>query len=220
MNPYYSDQSLLDRDGEVWWRCPGEYGKPRCDMFMNDRHEHLPISTLETERGPLTPTETRYRRSAMTAARISADGLYRYALLRRWKDDGGFVTFVMLNPSTADATVDDPTIRRCVGFAKAWGYGAVHVLNLFAYRATDPKELTRVADPIGPENDTYLARHGVDSGLMVAAWGSHKMARPRAYDLTRRLHARWHCLGTTKDGSPRHPLYVAAATQPVKWAMS
>ena len=153
----------------------------------------------------------------LRSARISEDGRYRYALLRRWTLGGGAVAFVMLNPSTADAELDDPTVRRCVGFAKAWGYGAVHVLNLFAYRATDPVVLTFADDPVGSENDVYLLRHAEAGVPMVAGWGAHKMARTRAAEVTSRLGIRWLALGTTKDGSPRHPLYVKSDVQPVEW---
>jgi len=144
-------------------------------------------------------------------ARISEDGLYRYALGRRW-GDGEPVRFVMLNPSTADASVDDPTIRRCMSFARTWGYDAVTVLNLYALRATQPRELWKAADPVGPDNDAYLriaAEGGV--GLTVAAWGAN--ARMDRVEVFRRLFQQTtvHCLGTTKDGSPRHPLYVPGA---------
>jgi hypothetical protein len=152
-------------------------------------------------------------------AKISEDGRYRYALLRRW-GDGPFVTFVMLNPSTADAEVDDPTIRRCIGFAKRWGFDALHVVNLFALRATDPRELAKADDPIGPENDLYLMRHALAEGPMVAAWGAHPMARERAKAFTDRMFVRWSALGTTADGYPRHPLYVRADAPLIGWEAS
>jgi hypothetical protein len=151
-------------------------------------------------------------------ADISDDGRYRYALGRRWEEGGRAVTFVMLNPSTADAEQDDPTIRRCIGLARGWGYNALTVLNLFAYRATDPAELAKVGVlAVGPRNDDYLRRHVEVGRPMVAAWGAHRMARQRAAAVTSRLGIRWWCLGTTKDGSPRHPLYVRADTALRKW---
>lgn len=154
-------------------------------------------------------------------ARISDCGRYRYALLRRW-GDGQFVTFVMLNPSTADAEVDDPTIRRCIGFAKAWGYDALHVLNLYALRATDPRELLRADDPVGPENDRYLADHGgvsvTQSAPIIAAWGTN--ARPDRVTAVLALPCfSWNlwALGVTKSGAPKHPLYLPATVLPEPW---
>ena len=160
------------------------------------------------------------------AARISDDGLYRYALLRRWADDGPVATFVMLNPSTADATVDDPTIRRCVGFATSWGCAALHVLNLYAFRATKPADLWKAGDPIGPENHQLLMRHVLASRIrqdpLVVAWGAH--ARPeRVAEFVYSLGV-WKdhlsCLGVTKAGAPRHPLYIAGVTALRPWVAS
>jgi hypothetical protein len=149
-------------------------------------------------------------------ARLSADGLYRYELWRRW-GDGRVLTWIMLNPSTADAEIDDPTIRRCVAFTKAWRYDAIRVVNLFALRATDPAELGQVEDPVGPENDAVLDSLGeVD---VVAAWGAHAMAATRVVDLQARggLPAGMRCLGMTKSGAPRHPLYVRSDIELVDW---
>lgn len=147
-------------------------------------------------------------------ASLSECGTYRYALRRRWAADPmtPALTFVMLNPSTADATLDDPTIRRCIGFAKREGYGAVKVLNLYAFRATNPKALLTCDDPVGPENDDYLDSACLATPgrvpVVVAAWGVH--ARPDRVAAVLELGegADWRCLGTTKDGHPRHPLYV------------
>lgn len=160
------------------------------------------------------------------SARISENGRYRYALLRRWAADGPVATFVMLNPSTADATIDDPTIRRCVGFSKAWGCAAVHVLNLYAYRATKPADLWKADDPVGPANDRYLSRHVLASRIrrdpFVAAWGAH--AQPARVGHVVDMMGVWAdhltCLGTTKSGAPRHPLYVPGGTVLRPWAVS
>ena len=115
----------------------------------------------------------------------------------------------MLNPSTADAMVDDPTIRRVIGFAKDWGYGSALVGNLFAYRATDPKELKQRYDAVGEENDYYLSLLARLSDKIIVAWGSMKYAKVRARAVVHLLRDRQlQCLGKTKDGSPRHPLYV------------
>lgn len=131
---------------------------------------------------------------------------YRYLLRREW---GGppTCTFIMLNPSTADQWQDDPTIRRCIGFAKREGCGALTVLNIFAFRATDPKVMAAADDPIGPQNDDYL-RAALGQGPVVAAWGAHKMAEERGRDVAKMLGRDLLCLGTTKVGAPRHPLYV------------
>ncbi len=140
-------------------------------------------------------------------AAISPCGNYRYSLERGWAQGGKKVLFIGLNPSTADATTDDPTIRRCVGFAKAWGYSGMLMGNLFAYRATDPSVLRRVADPIGPENDGCLKELHSRAAMTVAAWGNLGSWTGRDKALLRMLGPTMS-LGTTKSGYPRHPLYV------------
>jgi hypothetical protein len=117
----------------------------------------------------------------------------------------------MLNPSTADATQDDPTIRRCIGFARAWGYGALEVVNLFACRATDPERLRRVPDPVGPENDRHILRAVRRASETVVAWGNrgvHLGRHDAVLRLLRRRRVAVHCLGRTQAGHPRHPLYL------------
>lgn len=123
------------------------------------------------------------------------------------------MVFVMLNPSTADAEVDDPTIRRCIGFARREGYDALHVLNLYAYRATKPADCFGASDPVGPENDGYLGREftaAVGAGFpVVVAWGANARSDRVAAVLRLAPHAlTLRCLGMTKGGHPRHPLYV------------
>lgn len=139
---------------------------------------------------------------------ISECGLYRYALTRWW-GNGPNCGFIMLNPSTADAERDDPTIRRCIGFAQREGCGGLIVLNLFAFRATKPIDLAKAADPVGPQADHFLLDliQNVD-GPLIAAWGSHWIAGERAKDVTAMIGRHCVCLGKTKDGHPRHPLYV------------
>lgn len=111
----------------------------------------------------------------------------------------------MLNPSTADGTQDDPTLRRCLGFARDWGYGSLTVANLYAYRATDPAELKQVADPVGPECDYYLQRCAEEASLVMAAWGMH--AQPgRVAQVRSILGPGVMALAWTKAGQPRHPL--------------
>jgi hypothetical protein len=139
---------------------------------------------------------------------------YRYALWRIWAADRPTVLFIGLNPSTADATSDDPTLRRCVGFARDWGYGGLYLLNLFAYRATDPARLRQAADPVGPANDAWLRQVAATAGLAVAAWGNHGSYRQRN-QAVQRIIPTLHQLKTTKRGNPAHPLYLPRGLRPV-----
>jgi hypothetical protein len=148
----------------------------------------------------------------MSSAFISNDGLYRYSLTREL-DGKGTCTFVMLNPSTADAEQDDPTIRRCIRFAKEWGFGRLKVVNLYAYRATKPADLWLADDPVGPENDHTLSLVFGGSDLIVAAWGCHAKSDRVAEILSWPIRPRV-CLGITKQGAPRHPLYLRADAKP------
>ncbi len=149
-------------------------------------------------------------------ATISACGRYRYTLTRRWGSGSSSVLWVMLNPSTADATLDDPTIRRCIAFSKAWGRDALTVCNLYALRTTYPAELWKCADPVGPENDKHIVRSGGD--VIVCAWGANAKAdRVTAFFNLMSGMAPMLCLGTTKAGAPRHPLYVAGSTPLQPW---
>ncbi len=141
---------------------------------------------------------------------------YRYALYRRWAE-GSQVAWIMLNPSTADEQDDDPTIRRCIGFSKAWGHGGLVVGNLFALRATDPRELYAIGrDPVGPENDGHLRRMAAESAVVVAAWGNHGTLHARG-EIVQKMIGGMYSLGLTRSGQPKHPLYVAAATPLVLW---
>jgi len=117
----------------------------------------------------------------------------------------------MLNPSTADAERDDPTIRRCIGFAKRAGHGGVEILNLFAFRATAPKDLKAASDPVGPDNDRHLEALFARHGHVLAAWGAHGTFGARAeivLEMAARQSVMLTCLGRTLTGQPRHPLYV------------
>jgi hypothetical protein len=154
------------------------------------------------------------------SAVISPCGTYRYELSRRVNLLVNFMgVFMMLNPSTADASDDDPTIRRCIGFTKAWGWSHFTVFNLFALRATDPSELSRHPDPIGPNNDSYLQNIPREWPI-VAAWGAHPFAVERASEVVKLLNRPLYCLGQTKSGAPRHPLYLPKTAQPVIWHKS
>lgn len=151
-------------------------------------------------------------------ARLSEDGKYRYKLWRQW-GKRPLLGFVMLNPSTADELEDDPTIRRCIGFAKREGFGGIYVGNLFAWRATDPAELSQVNDPYGPDNFKTLYRMSALLPKIVFAWGAHPLASKAWYRQKMAFapglnpQAALYCLGTTKNGNPRHPLYLAASTK-------
>ena len=149
-------------------------------------------------------------------AYLSEDGLYRYWLTRRW-DSGSLLPFIMLNPSTADAVVDDPTIRRCMGFAERENYAGIYVANLFALRATNPKELLKAVNPCGPANDTILrnlAEKTRESGTpIVCAWGTNGKiwkAHEQTVAYLKAYGGELKCLGQTKDGYPKHPLYIKA----------
>jgi hypothetical protein len=143
---------------------------------------------------------------------------HRYLLERHWLP-GPVVTWIMLNPSTAGAVADDPTIRRCARLARREGCGGMRVVNLYALRATDPRELRRHPDPIGSRNDQFIEEQTRDS-LVVAAWGAHGALNDRGHEVGRRLAAagiHLHCLGVTSAGHPRHPLYVRGDAPLVPW---
>lgn len=147
---------------------------------------------------------------------------YRYHLWRHISTDRnamGRCTFLMLNPSTADESKDDPTIRRCIGFARTWGCEFLDVLNIFALRSTDPRALKGDADPIGPDNDSWLARAPHASRYIIAAWGNHGELHGRGEAVRRMLAptAKLHYLRLSKDGHPGHPLYLPADLKPVQW---
>jgi hypothetical protein len=153
-------------------------------------------------------------------ATFSDDERYRYQLRRTWAPDDQSLGFVMLNPSTATERYVDPTIGRCVGFARSWGYGGIVVCNLFALRATDPKALRVDPDPVGPENDETLRHLAETSRTVVCAWGVHGTLYARAVAVRRLLtRASTVALGTTKAGHPRHPLYVPAVTAPAPYLL-
>ena len=155
------------------------------------------------------------------SAEVSEDRRYRYRLYRSW-GDGPFVVFLMFNPSTADAEVDDPTIRKCMGFARQWGFNGISVVNLFAFRSTDPKAIGRMlySEAVGTDNDRAILTTCATAGEVVLAWGcgSHMKGhgdRPkRVLRLIRETYPnlRIACLGRSKDGHPRHPLMLPYST--------
>lgn len=157
------------------------------------------------------------------SAIISADQRYRYRLSRWWSDTLPWVTFLMINPSTADAFEDDATIRKCIGFADAWGFGGIDVVNLFALRSRDPLALVPERDPVGPDYFTHLLDAVKKSKHLIAAWGCESTLRKSPILLKRpaavlstirtlRPDLAIECLGMTKTGTPYHPLMLGYDT--------
>ena len=142
----------------------------------------------------------------ISSAAFSRNQLYRYWLKREWDCALPSCAFIGLNPSTADASCDDPTIRRIIGFAQSWGYGSVTVVNLFAYRATQPSVLKAAESPVGPRNNYWIRRVTAEADTVVAAWGNHGLLMGR-HKWTLGCIDSLYCLGITKQGQPRHPLY-------------
>jgi hypothetical protein len=142
---------------------------------------------------------------------------YRYILERRWGSDAtNVVNFILLNPSTADATLDDPTVRACIKFAQQWKFDGLFITNLFAFRATDPVEMRSCKNPHGNENDRYLKSIAEKSRMVVVAWGNHGTHCGRDMEVLKILKdiKKLFCLGTTISGSPRHPLYIKRTVRP------
>lgn len=144
---------------------------------------------------------------------------YRYALWRRWDERRGVVMIIALNPSTADEARDDPTVRRCLAYARDWGYGGLCLTNLFALRATRPAALKTAVDPIGPENDRHLQAAARQADLRVAAWGVNGAHRGRASAVLSFLSG-LHCLRLSRAGYPMHPLYLPRGLRPEPWGAS
>jgi hypothetical protein len=154
------------------------------------------------------------RGSEQSGAGFSPCGTWRYTLWRQWGDGEGIAAFIGLNPSTADECQDDPTVRRCINFARQWGYGGMVMLNIFAYRATDPKLMKAAKDPVGPLNDEVLRERCGAADVAVACWGTHGAHQGRAADVAGALVG-LSCLGLTKAGHPKHPLYLRGDTEPI-----
>jgi len=148
-------------------------------------------------------------------ATFSPDRHYRYSLWRQWEPNKPYALFIGLNPSTANEQDDDPTIRRCKRFAADWGYGALYMANLFALRATHPKEMLAHPLPVGMDNNTGLQQLAHDAGIILCAWGAHGGHLQRDEQVKTLLAAyELKCLGLTQSGKPRHPLYIRADKQP------
>lgn len=147
---------------------------------------------------------------------------YRYTLWRTWTDDPmpPYVAFVGLNPSTADEQNDDPTIRRCIGFATSWGFNAMCMLNLFAFRATDPREMKGADDPLGEDADFWTVNICAGADRVVAAWGCDGGFNKRDVEVRLLLSVMekpLHVLKFNKDGSPMHPLFCPSSVEPITW---
>jgi hypothetical protein len=146
---------------------------------------------------------------------------YRYSLTRVWDDAGRRALFIMLNPSTATEVQNDPTVERCERRARALGFGSFRVLNIFAWRATDPRDMRAAVDPVGPGNDAAIVESLPWADSVVCAWGTHgaHLGRgPEVEALLRASGAALTHLGLSKDGHPKHPLYIGYAVQPVPWS--
>jgi len=176
--------------------------------------------------GPGVPTRPRLVTDEATGpegratATFDPTRTYRYRLTRSWDPGRPSVNFLMLNPSTADARALDPTIRRCVGFARSWGFGAVEITNLFALRATDTKVLMAHREPVGPGNDRAILDAARRADRVVVAWGNHGAHDGRAEevaDLLDRRGVRPVALRHTVAGHPHHPLYVPGDVEPHEW---
>lgn len=181
-----------------------------CGRRLTSRGEGMHIESVKTA----TATH-----GATSDAVISADGKYRYKLGRYWSPKAPPVVWIMLNPSTADAVENDPTIRRCVSFAKRWGFGGIEVYNLFALRSPHPSTIETALDPIGPDNDSWLMAASQSGRKIIAAWGSCRtqlriMRATQVIEvLVRGGGPAPATLGLTKTGRPKHPLYVRGDAQ-------
>ncbi len=154
-------------------------------------------------------------------ATFSIDRSFRYRLTRIWEASAPRVNFLMLNPSTADAFQLDPTNRRCMGFARDWGYGGAEITNIFAYCTTDPRGLKTARDPVGSENDAAILAAAKEADLVIAAWGLHASFLRRGATVRRFLldaGVRLSVLRLTKEGHPGHPLYLPGDVTPVLWS--
>ncbi|MGA9433534.1 MAG: DUF1643 domain-containing protein [Roseobacter sp.] len=158
--------------------------------------------------------------SLSSQAAYSDCGLYRYWLTREWSRTGGTINFVMLNPSRADQFKNDPTVERCERRARMLGFGGFCVTNIFAWRDTDPKAMRAAQAPVGPENDRVLLEIAQDARQVIAAWGTHGAHQgrgPATAALLRENGIAMHHLGLSKEGHPRHPLYVSYSISPKRW---
>ncbi|VEJ09196.1 DUF1643 domain-containing protein [Actinobacillus delphinicola] len=157
----------------------------------------------------------------ISGAKFSDDRQYRYVLWRIWDNSEPYVTFVCLNPSTADEKENDPTIRKCISYARKWGYGGIYVINLFAFRATDPSLLLEQEDPVGKDNDYWITNITRNSAMVIGAWGNsgrkveHFTMRTK---MIKNLIPQLHYLILNKSGEPSHPLFLSTALKPIRFS--
>lgn len=149
---------------------------------------------------------------------------YRYTLWREWEPDTleSYLMVIGLNPSTADETADDPTIRKCMGFAKRWGFGALCMTNLFAWRDTKPENMKKAEFPEGTDNQHHILRTASEAGMVLCAWGNHGAYRHAGLNVIQWLDSidvQPRCLGRNADGSPKHPLYVPYSVTPARYSI-
>ena len=149
-------------------------------------------------------------------ATFSDDRIYRWNLSRLWDEKLPVCTFICLNPSTADESLNDPTVRRCMNFAAQWGYGKLITVNLFAFRATNPEVMKRSFSPRGSENDEFILKAFEEAELTVAAWGNDGKYMNRGREVCDLLDDELHCLGLTQNGEPKHPLYLKKDLKPYR----
>lgn len=171
-----------------------------------------------THAGLITRSHT--KGDAPSVAVYSPCESYRYLLTREWAPERGRVLFIMLNPSTATEVQNDPTVERCERRARALGFGAFRVCNIFAFRATDPRVMRAAADPVGPANDTAILDSLPWADKVICAWGTHGAHQgrgPQVEAILRKSGTALHHLGLSKDGHPKHPLYIGYAVRPVPW---
>jgi len=148
---------------------------------------------------------------------------WRYLLWRRWDEKKPVANFLMLNPSTADEAKLDPTCSRARDYAERWGFGALIVTNVFAWRATDPAKMKAVEDPVGPGNDAAIVKAAKESEIVVCAWGNHGAHKDRSKQILKILSKnkiRLHTLRLNANGEPAHPLYLPGKLEPISWAAS
>ena len=150
-------------------------------------------------------------------AEFSSCGSYRYSLFRIWDESLSAVLFNMLNPSSADGTKDDPSIRRCISYAKDWGFGSMFVGNLFALKSTKLTGLLESTNPEGPENLKFLLKLSSHCKMIVCAWGNGTILKKLSANSPKNLNRKLHCLKLSLDGIPCHPLYLPKDLKPIEW---
>ncbi len=151
-----------------------------------------------------------------TDAILSKNRKYRYVLSRIWDESKPTVMIIGLNPSTADETENDPTIIKCIDFAKSWGYGGVYMLNLFGFRATKPKDMFNTDEPIGQDNDKYIEEYSKICDKVICAWGNDGSYKNRSKDILSKIENTYY-LKLNQTGEPAHPLYLKGDLIPIKF---